>query len=411
MPTPTADEFLNVAVRARLLTDERAATLRAEAARRNLSGEELAKLLADADELTPFQCGKLLRGQWQGLVLGGFTILSPLGRGGMGIVYLALDAASPNLVALKILPPPKALAEPRTKARFLREMDLGADVPEHPNVATPLGCGTASGINFIAMEYVPGETLKALVSRTGPLAVPVAARLFAEIARGLHAAHQAGLIHRDLKPSNVMVTPTGDAKLLDFGFAIRIGEKLPDDPAIAGGVGYTLGTMDYIAPEQAANAAAVTPASDLYALGGTLYYALTGCPPFPGGTAAQKIRWHRTDAPPPLESLNPAVPPEIVAIANRLLAKNPADRHATAEAVAVDLDPWAEKTGRSLTTLEEPVVELTEADLWEEGREPREEVVGIRYAHLALGLAVVFALLAFACATGFVLRALSRRPF
>jgi serine/threonine-protein kinase len=292
----------------------------------------------------------------------------------MGIVYLARELGPPEmraarpLVALKILPPRKADAEPRTRARFLREMTLAESVPAHVNIARVIETGQAGGVNFIAMEFVPGDTLRAVVTETGPLPVSVAARLFVQIAAALESAHGTGLVHRDLKPSNVMVTPAGAAKVLDFGFALRRGEPLPDDPAIVGGPGYALGTMDYIAPEQAANAAAATPASDLYSLGCTLYYVLGGCPPFPGGSSAQKIRWHRSEPPPPLRSLNPAVPGDLAAVIDKLMAKEPATRYPDAAAVGRELARWA---GGAPLPIARPVVTpkqtiaLTVDDLWD----------------------------------------------
>ena len=368
-PDPTA-AFADALARSGLLPADRVAAVAAA------DPAAAADELVGAGDLTEFQAEMLLRGQWHGLVLGRYAILAPLGRGGMGIVYLARELGPPEtkaarpLVALKILPPRKASAEPRTRTRFLREMDLGRAVPAHPNIARQLEAGTANGVNYIAMEFVPGETLKAMVAGAGPLPVPEAARLFVQLADGLGAAHAAGLVHRDLKPSNVMVTPAGEAKLLDFGFALRPGEEPPLDPAILGGPGYALGTMDYIAPEQAVNAAAATPAADLYAFGGTLYFALAGCPPFPGGTANQKIRWHRSEPPPPVRSLNPAVPQDLAAVIDRLMAKDPAARYASAAAVREALARWA-GDGPGRLPIAHPAgaraeeVTLTADDLWD----------------------------------------------
>jgi serine/threonine protein kinase len=297
--------------------------------------------LVAADKLTHFQAEKLLRGRWQGFFLGPYVVLAPIGRGGMGAVYLARRRDGPGgLLALKILSHKRARAEGRTLARFRREMEIGRYL-EHPNVTRTFDAGEVDGTYYIAMEYVPGLSLRELVEGGGPLSVPDAARVFADVAAGLSHAHARGLVHRDLKPANVMVTPDGRAKVLDLGLAIMVGEELPDDPAILGTKGYVLGTMDYIAPEQTTDPTAVGPAADLYALGCSLYFVLAGVPPFPGGTSQQKIRWQRAEEPPPLTQFNSAVPDAFVGLVRWLMAKRPGDRPASADAVRGELLHWA----------------------------------------------------------------------
>ncbi|MFO0798744.1 MAG: serine/threonine-protein kinase [Gemmataceae bacterium] len=332
--TDPADFFL-VAVRSGLVTaEDLAAVPRADS-------RAAADLLVAAEKLTHFQAEKLLHGRWQGFFIGPYVILAPVGRGGMGAVYLARRRdRTGGLLALKVLSPKRAKAETRTLARFLREMQLGRHL-EHPNVTRTFEAGEDDGTYFIAMEYVPGLTLRQLVEAGGPLSVPDAARVFADVAAGLAHAHARGLIHRDLKPANVMVTPEGRAKLLDLGLAIMVGERQLDDSKILGTKGYVLGTMDYIAPEQTTDPTAVGPAADLYALGCSLYFALAGLPPFPGGTSKQKIQWQRAEEPPPLAQFNPAVPAPLVALVRSLMAKNPADRPPSADAVRAVLTPWA----------------------------------------------------------------------
>src|SRR5262249_48923934 len=154
----------------------------------------------------------------------------------------------------------------------------------HPHLAYTYDVGVYQGVYFIAMEYVPGKSLYRLVAEEGPLAAPRAARLFAEVAAALDHAHNQGLIHRDMKPSNIPITPHDHAVVLDLGLALIEGETV-SNREVMGGQGYVVGTMDYIAPEQSEDACRVDPRADIYALGGTLYYALTGRAPFPGGTA------------------------------------------------------------------------------------------------------------------------------
>ncbi|MBX9584792.1 MAG: serine/threonine protein kinase [Gemmataceae bacterium] len=345
-PPITPADFLTAVVKSRLLTRSRldAALAGLPAGR---SARAVAEHLIAAGELTEYQADKLLAGRWQGLVVGPYRVLAPLGRGGMAAVYLARSQesgvrsqeAAGEPVALKVLPPQQAKEE-RALARFRREMDLGRDLA-HPHVARALGAGEADGVHYIAMEYVPGRTLKQVVAQAGPLPVPAAARVFADAAAGLSHLHARGLIHRDLKPSNLMVRPDGRAMLLDLGLALRVDEDLPDDPAVVGGRGYILGTMDYIAPEQAVDATDVGPRADLYALGCSLYFALTGLPPFPGGDSKQKLRWHRTEDPPPVDHLNPSVPAAFARLVDRLMAKRPADRPNSAGVVRELLLPWA----------------------------------------------------------------------
>jgi serine/threonine protein kinase len=160
-----------------------------------------------------------------------------------------------------------------------------------------------------------------------------------------------GLVHRDLKPSNIMVTPHDHAKVLDLGLALVQGEKV-DDPSVVGGQGYIVGTMDYIAPEQSYDASAVDGRSDIYSLGCTLYFALSGQPPFPGGTNKDKIRRHRHEEPTPLEELVPDLPPGFAAVMRRLMAKDPAQRYPSAAAVEEELRGWA--VGEPVLPLDRP---------------------------------------------------------
>jgi serine/threonine protein kinase len=299
---------------------------------------ELANHLVKTGHLSRFQARKLLEGKTLGLVLGPFQILAPIGKGGMGTVYLARDTRSQDLVALKVLPPKKARQEERLLARFLREMELCQRVA-HPHIAQTYEVGVSHGVYFIAMEFISGRSLYRLVTDDGPLTVPRAARLFAEVASALDHAHCRGVIHRDLKPSNILITTNDHAKVLDLGLALIEGEA-PSDHTVVGGQGYVVGTMDYMAPEQIEDATKVDPRSDVYGLGCTLYFALVGQPPFPGGTKTQKIARHRKEEPTPITELNPAVPVEFADLVHRMMAKRPADRFASADELRQALVPW-----------------------------------------------------------------------
>jgi serine/threonine protein kinase len=259
----------------------------------------------------------------------------------MGTVYLARDHRSGQMVALKVLPPGRAREEERLLARFRREMEMCQRV-SHPHLAWTYEVGAYRGVYYIAMEYIPGRSLYRVVQDDGPLPVPRLARLFAEVALALDHAHTQGLIHRDLKPSNIVVTPHDHAKVLDLGLALMQGEGAGPREVI-GGQGYVVGTMDYIAPEQTDDPSKVDARCDVYALGCTMYFALTGRPPFPGGTSKEKIFRHRGEEPEPLAALNPAVPPQFAALVQRMMVKDPAGRMESAALVRHELMRWADK--------------------------------------------------------------------
>jgi serine/threonine protein kinase len=337
---PAVEGFLKTVLRSGLLNREQLGeALRPVPPDQRDSPEVLADHLVKTGRLSRFQARKLLQGKTLGLVLGPFQVLAPIGKGGMSTVYLARDSRSQLLVALKVLPPKKAKAEERLLARFLREMEMGQRVA-HPHLAQAYEVGVFQGVYYIAMEFIPGRSLYRLVTSAGPVAVPLAARLFAEAALALDHAHCRGLIHRDLKPSNIMVTTNSHAKVLDLGLAIMEGEDGADH-TVVGGQGIVVGTMDYIAPEQAEDAAKVDARSDIYGLGCTLYFALTGQPPFPGGNARQKIKRHRNEEPKPVEQLNSAVPEGFAALVRKMMAKRPEERFGSADQLRQELLHWA----------------------------------------------------------------------
>jgi serine/threonine protein kinase len=337
MPS-AADDFLKAVMRSGLLNrTQLQSTLAGVPREQRDDPQSLADFLVKQDKLTRFQAFKLLQGAWFGLQLGPFQVQAPIGKGGMGAVYLAFDLRSHRHVALKVLPPKRAKEETRHLARFRREMEMSQRV-RHPHIALTLEAGENQGVHYIVMEYIPGKSLHRTVSMEGPLPVPRAARLFAEVAAALDHAHAQGLIHRDLKPSNILITPNVHAKVLDLGLALREGEV--GDAAVVGGQGYVVGSMDYIAPEQTEDASKVDARSDLYSMGCSLYYALTGRPPFPGGTNKDKIRRHRHEQPEPLLQLNPKVSEEFAYLVDKMLAKDPDRRFPSAAAAREVLLRW-----------------------------------------------------------------------
>jgi serine/threonine protein kinase len=334
------ENFLKTVLRSGLLAREQLQeVLRTLPVSRRDDPEAVADHLVKAGKLSRFQARKLLQGTALGLILGPFQVLAPIAKGGMGTVYLARDNRSQQLLALKILSPRRARAEGRLLARFRREMEMCQRVA-HTHLAWTYDVGVCQGVYYIAMEFIPGRSLYRLVNEEGPLAVPRAARLFAEVAAALDHAHHQGLIHRDLKPSNIMITPHDHAKVLDLGLALVQGEA-PAAREVVGGQGYVVGTFDYIAPEQAEDAAKVDPRSDIYALGCTLYFALTGQPPFPGGGSLDKIQRHLSAQPVPVPQLNPNVPPAFIGVLRRMMAKKPEHRFPSAAALREELLKWA----------------------------------------------------------------------
>lgn len=341
--SPTVEGFLRTVLKSGLLDrGQLQEALRDVPKGQRDDPQALADHLILKGKITRFQAGKLLRGNGKGLVLASYQVLAPLGRGGMSTVYLARDDRSGELVALKMLPPSRWRKEERLLARFQREMELSRRVA-HPHLAWTHESGYCLGVYYIAMEYIPGKNLAKVVLESGPLKVPRAARLMAEVASGLEHAHNQGLIHRDLKPSNIMITPHDHAKVLDLGLALIEGEQA--DRSVIGGQGYILGTMDYIAPEQTTDSTSVDARADIYSLGCTLYFALTGRPPFPGGSSRDKVRRHRRDEPTPLRDLAPDVPAGFALLIERMMSKDPAGRPPSAIAVEEELRAWATEDG------------------------------------------------------------------
>jgi serine/threonine protein kinase len=286
--------------------------------------------------------------------LGDYRIESVLGSGGMGIVYLAVHMRLGKEVALKVL----KLGDdhdPKVISRFQREMEAVGRL-DHPNVVRAIDAREEGGVHLLVMEYLKGSDLARIVEHCGPLLVADACEVIRQAALGLQYAHQGcQLVHRDLKPSNLMVTPDGVVKILDLGLARVFREHSPErqakDASLTTEHG-VMGTVDYMAPEQWDDSHAVDPRADLYSLGCTLYYALTGAPPFSGPeyeTRSRKMMGHALAPMPPLHRKRPDIPDDLSAIVERMLAKKPENRYATATQVAVELQPFAR--GCDLPTL------------------------------------------------------------
>jgi eukaryotic-like serine/threonine-protein kinase len=264
-----------------------------------------------------------------------YDVVRPLGSGGMGEVFLARDRVLGRDVALKVLRKQFA-GDEEFAERFKREAMSAASL-SHPNIVQVYDRGeTEEGDSYIAMEYVPGGTLKERISGDGPLGAADAASLGAQVAEALGAAHDRGMVHRDIKPQNVLLTASGGAKVADFGIA-RAGSS-----ATISRTGSVMGTAGYMSPEQALGKPA-TPKSDLYSLGVVLYEALTGELPFTADNPiAVSMKHVNEPLRPPIE-LNPGIPEGMNALVTKLMSKDPGDRYADADELADDL--WRVKRG------------------------------------------------------------------
>lgn len=269
-------------------------------------------------------------------MVGPYRVQRPLGRGGMGIVYLAEDTRLARPVTLKILHPQDAADEKRRERLRLEARAAAALV--HPNVATVHALEETSGHLFIVSEYVPGQTARERLDAGGPMNVAESIDVALQAARGLDAAHRHGIIHRDLKPENILIGHDGVVRILDFGIARTMTSGPPRQRLTATGV--MVGTPGYMAPEQLEGAPGDVR-SDLFALGTVLYELVSGTNPFQGKTASSTAARILTVDPLPLSSLNPLSPPPLDAIVSRCLKKDPARRPASAADVAGDLESLA----------------------------------------------------------------------
>jgi serine/threonine-protein kinase len=333
----------------------------------------LADVLVERGWLTKFQAEQVLEGKGGDLIVGTYRVLEPIGMGGMGQVYKALQQRLNRVVALKVIRQDRLSRDPEAVRRFHREARAAAQL-SHPNVVIVYDADEDKNRHYIAMEYVEGTDLARLVKEHGPLPVPTACDFIRQAALGLQHAFECGMVHRDIKPSNLLVTapkgrgisglhprpplsellarraakapvekaepaaksppwlaPGAVVKIMDMGLA-RVVEPTAGSASSASSLtqlGTVVGTPDFIAPEQARDARAADIRSDLYSLGCTLYYLLSGQPPFPEGSVMEKLLMHQLDHPQPLEELRPEIPSEVLSIVRRLMEKRPDDRYQT----------------------------------------------------------------------------------
>ena len=296
--------------------------------------EELAKELVRKKKLTKFQAEEVYRGNGRALVLGNYTILDKIGAGGMGQVFKAEHRRMHRIVAVKMLPT-GMMNDPAVVARFGREVTAAAKL-NHPNIVTAFDADNANGVHLLIMEYVEGTDLSALVKKNGPLTVEQAVNYILQTARGLEAAHAAGIVHRDIKPANLLLDKTGTVKILDMGLA-RIAGDAPGQAELTN-TGTVMGTVDYMAPEQALNTKTADARADIYSLGCSLFYLLTGKAAYSGDTLMAKLLAHRDQPIPVLRTIRPEVPESVETVFNRMVAKKIEDRYQTMTEVIIDLE-------------------------------------------------------------------------
>jgi DNA-binding response OmpR family regulator/tRNA A-37 threonylcarbamoyl transferase component Bud32 len=292
------------------------------------------------------------------ILMGEYEVLEELGRGGMGAVYKARHLRMNRLVALKVINR-EYLVQPESVKRFYKEVQAAAQLA-HPNIVIAYDSGQVDDTHYMAMEYVEGVTLSKLVRQQGPLRVGLACEFVRQVALGLQHAHEKGLVHRDIKPSNLLVaSPTagGDTpkpaaptiKILDFGLALiqRSTEQMTDMISDLTKEDRIVGSVDYMAPEQWKSPHNVDIRADLYGLGCTFYFLLTGQVPFPGDEPLEKMFKHNLDEPTPVEQIRPEIPPKVAAIVRRLMAKRIDQRYQTPGELA-ELLKWIVQAGRDL---------------------------------------------------------------
>ena len=300
-----------------------------------IADRQLADKLVEMGRLNSYQANRLLAGE-SSFRLGPYVILDSIGQGGMGHVFKAEHPIMGRIVAVKVLP--KSKSTPTSIASFMREIRAQAKL-DHEHLVRAFDAGHARNVYYLVTEYIPGTDLRRYVRNREPhtmLGMHEAATIISQAADGLQHAHELGLVHRDIKPGNLLVTTDGHTKVSDLGLAGWLND---DDPTFLSGK--IVGTADYLPPEQILNPGTVAPVGDIYSLGCTLYYAVTGKVPYPGGTTAEKAHRHCNDSPWKPNRLNPELSEEFVEIISQMMEKDPQKRIQTAAEVVQVLAPWS----------------------------------------------------------------------
>jgi serine/threonine protein kinase len=334
---PSLDQFCSDLAESGFLTpaDIREVIESLPAERKPREAPELIRELVRLHKLTIYQAQQIYQGNARRLQLGNYTVLDKIGQGGMGVVLKAEHRRMRRVVALKVIRP-REFESPSALKRFHREVETAAQLI-HPNIVTAFDADEAQGTHFLVMEYVDGTDLSTLVKINGPLPVATAMLCICQAARGLDYAHGKGIIHRDIKPRNLLLDRKGNVKILDMGLA-RVETSSGLDQADLTGSGQIMGTIDYMAPEQAVNPKHADQRADIYSLGITLWYLLTGKLPFTGETVLEKLVAHREQPIPSLSAARRGVARELDAIFRRMVGKKPHQRYASMVDLLADLE-------------------------------------------------------------------------
>jgi serine/threonine protein kinase len=343
--------FLDLLRQSGLVADNQMLSLMAEFSGEGVkpyTAREVTDELVKREILTEWQADNLMQGKHRGFFLGPHRILRQLGQGGMSKVFLAEHEMMRRRCAIKILPS-KHQSDPELLSRFRLEARAIAAL-DHPHIVRAYDFNKdvtyGRDIDYLVMEYVEGQDLRRMVEEQGPLDYRKAADYISQAAEGLAHAHAAGLVHRDVKPANLLVDPNGVLKILDLGLA-RVTLESEEVWQNAEGEQSAVGTADYVAPEQVMDSRHADGRADIYSLGYTFYYLLTGRRPFPKATLPELLMAHRVENPEPIAKLRPDVPIELVEIIAQMTAKTPELRFQTAQEVADRLQTWLHDSASS----------------------------------------------------------------
>ncbi|MFN9770991.1 MAG: serine/threonine protein kinase [Planctomycetota bacterium] len=302
--------------------------------------DQLTQFLIGEGLITQWHYDKLLTRKYKGFFVGQYRLLSLLGTGGMSTVYLAEHTLSGQRRAIKVLP--RARVNDKSYLdRFLREGRAAASL-SHPNIVRIYDLANEEDVYYMVMEYVPGVDLHQKIQQEGPASIEDALKYLEQAAAGLAHAHSKQIVHRDIKPANLLLTSEGSVKLLDLGLALF--REDPESLTLLHNE-KVMGTADYLAPEQALNSHNVDPRADLYSLGCTFYYLLTGQPPFPEGSIAQRIAMHQSREPKPVRELRPDCPLPVEALCQRMMKKSPDERLQSCERVIQAIEKCRQQIG------------------------------------------------------------------